>query len=204
MKELSIYKYNKNTPVKLRGVPVTIKDRCLSSKSGVMYLIKGQFDELPSWVLQSALKLAVLVVLMTVSLQGFGQMSSRRAARCEIAVETLKASMQVNEPVRVVQFKSVRGHKINRTHSIDAFVTYDSTGFTINISPLIKDEDLMTIIAHEFIHVWQISQGRLKTFRNGWVFNGVFYDLKTPIEKRPHEQEAFLLESNKYFYTRLK
>jgi len=49
----------------------------------------------------------------------------------------------------------------------------------------------------------QTEQGRRKKYKNGLVINGKFYDLKTSYNQRPWEQEAFLLEANKLFYTKL-
>lgn len=68
--------------------------------------------------------------------------------------------------------------------------------FTITLRKSLSKYDMIDTIAHEMVHVWQYSTGRLKEYCNGTVtFDGKVYGRDYPYSRCPWEKEAYKLEN---------
>lgn len=70
------------------------------------------------------------------------------------------------------------------------YIVGEGNVFTIYVENNIRSEYPL-LISHELIHLLQSTSGRLKVYKEGVLFDNVFYSHKTPYEYRPWENEAF-------------
>ena len=94
--------------------------------------------------------------------KSYAQLNEKIHTELNDYVSGLKEMMQVDAKINITEYKSLKKHLINQTRRVDAFVTSDSTGHTIHLRPFLDKDEMKEFITHEFIHIWQTEQGRLK------------------------------------------
>ena len=78
----------------------------------------------------------------------------------------------------------------------DDYNPNNPTMFSIDISPTLTLEKIITTLAHELVHLRQFREKQLKYRDKYTLFRGYAYSLDTPYEKEPWEKEAYKLEKS--------